>query len=87
MRHIESHDIRERLARYAHANWIGALYPLFEVSEINEDGSMTVSMKEVAWRRRLMETPYARLEENDKEISRWDADRILEIVGGGIKGE
>jgi len=87
MRHIESHDIRERLARYSHASWIGVLLPLFDVSEENEDGSLTIPKTEVAWRRRLMEIPYGRLEDNDKEISRWDADRMLEIVNGEIKGE
>ena len=74
-------DAREQLAEYAHKAWSGWMAYLFEKSEQNSDGTVTIPAWAVErWRRQSI-TPYSALPESEKESDRAEADRMLAITG------
>ena len=75
-------NTREQLAEYAHKAWSGWMAYLFEKSEQNSDGTVTIPAWAVErWRRQSI-TPYSALPESEKESDRAEADRMLAITGG-----
>jgi len=72
--------MREKLAEYAHEAWSGWMRYLFEKSERNSDGTVTIPAWAVARWTRQMNTPYADLPENEKESDREEADKIIAIL-------
>jgi hypothetical protein len=72
-------DVREQLAAYAHEAWSGWMRYLFEKSQANPDGTVTIPAWAVDRWRRQMDTPYAALPEAEKASDRAEADRMLAI--------
>jgi hypothetical protein len=72
--------VREQLADYAHEAWSGWMRYLFEKSQTNPDGSVTIPATLVARWQRQMNSPYGSLPENEKESDRAEADKMLAIV-------
>ena len=79
-------DTRNKLARYAHATWIGWMTYMFELSIKNGDGSVTIPKWAVDRWARQMETPYKKLIAKEKESDLLEADRMIEIYENKVKG-
>ena len=72
--------MREELAEYAHNAWVGWMKYLFEKSTQNADGTVTIpAWAAIRWRRQ-MDTQYKALPENEKELDRLEADKMLAIL-------
>jgi hypothetical protein len=76
--------MREKLAALAHEQWSGWMRYLFERShraeeggEVAPGGSVVIPSASVVRWRRLMDTPYGKLTEQEKESDRAEADRVL----------
>ena len=72
--------VREGLAAYAHEAWSGWMRYLFEKSQDNNDGTVTIPAWAVERWRRQMNTPYADLPEGEKSSDRNEAEKMLTIV-------
>jgi hypothetical protein len=72
----------EELAAYAHDAWTGWMKYLFEQSQRNADGSVTIPSNLVARWERQMTTPYAELPEAEKESDRIEACKIMRVFLG-----
>jgi hypothetical protein len=70
----------EALAKLAHEQWSGWMLYLFEKSEGNPDGSVTIPKWAVDRWMRQMQTDYKDLPEEEKESDRKEALRVLEII-------
>ena len=73
-------DTREKLAAYAHDAWSGWMRYMFDKSEFNDDGSVTIPASLVKRWQYQMLTPYQDLPEEMKPSDRDEADKILAIV-------
>lgn len=78
--------MREQLAEYAHEAWSGWMKYLFEKSQHNDDGTVTIPAWAVERWKRQMNTAYADLPEQEKESDRAEADEIMAILlrEGGV---
>ena len=74
--------VREGLAAYAHEAWAGWMQYLFEKSQANADGTVTIPAPLVDRWLRQMTTPYASLPEAEKASDRIEADKMLLIMQG-----
>jgi hypothetical protein len=74
--------VREQLADYAHEAWSGWMRYLFEKSQANPDGTVTIPAWAVERWAQQMNTPYGSLPENEKESDRAEADKMLAIMQG-----
>jgi len=72
----------EELAEYAHNAWSEWMKYLFLKCSQNEDGSVTIPSSAVERWKRLMNTKYIDLPENEKENDRTEALKIQEIFIG-----
>jgi hypothetical protein len=73
-------SVREELAAYAHEAWSGWMEYLFDNSEIDAGGAVTIPPSFVERWMRQMSTPYDQLPEGEKESDRAEADKMLAIM-------
>jgi len=76
---MKDSELREQLAKYAHEAWSGWMIYLFEKSELNEIGSVTIPPVLVDRWKRQMTTRYDDLPESEKESDRAEASRMMHI--------
>lgn len=74
--------IIEELAEYAHDAWVGWMQYLFDKSERNDDGTVTIPKWAVDRWERQSSTSYSDLPEDDKLSDRKEADSILKAISG-----
>lgn len=74
--------MREKIANYAHVAWSGWMDYLFEKSETNEDGTVTIPKWAVDRWKRQSNTEYMDLPDDEKESDLKEADRMIAIVKG-----
>ena len=79
-RSIESSETKEALADYAHQAWSEWMLYLFEKSQHNEDGTMTIPAWAVERWTRQSKMPYNKLPEEEKGSDRTEAHQILTII-------
>lgn len=72
--------IREDLAEYAHDAWSGWMNYLFDMSEVNDDGSETLPKELVERWKYQLATPYTELPDEMKESDRKEADEMIKLV-------
>jgi hypothetical protein len=72
--------MREKLAELAHEQWSGWMEYLFSKGTFNEDGTWTMPAWAVERWSRQMKTPYAELDEQEKDSDRSEADRFLAVM-------
>ncbi len=70
----------EAFADLAHQQWSGWMIYLFEKSEGNPDGTVTIPKLAVDRWMRQIRTPYKDLTEEEKESDRQEAIKILNII-------
>jgi hypothetical protein len=73
-------EMREKLAGYAHESWSGWMKYLFEKSQKNADGTVTIPKWAVDRWERQAATPYCELPETEKISDRDEADKMLKIT-------
>lgn len=78
-------NMREKLADYAHRAWSGWMEYMFNQSQNNEDGSVTIPKGWVERWKRQMNTAYEDLPETRKISDRIEADEILFILKEGTR--
>jgi hypothetical protein len=78
-------DLIEFLADNAHESWSGWMRYLFEISEFNDDGSVTIPKEYVSRWRRQLNTPYEFLPEEEKKSDRQEAWKIISKVSEHFK--
>jgi hypothetical protein len=76
---------REQLAEYAHEAWSGWMEYMFGKSIRLPDGGVLIPAPSAERWTRQMKTPYAALPESEKESDRAEADRMLAIMGQGLR--
>jgi hypothetical protein len=69
---VASDDLRERLAALTHYQWSTWAADIMRTESINK-------VRMARWNR-LIVTPYEDLTEEEKDIDRYWADRILDII-------
>lgn len=74
--------LRERLASYAHEAWAGWMSYLLAKTRYTDDGGKKIEFSDVDRWKRLMETSYSDLKEDEKRSDRAQADKILAILLG-----
>ena len=67
----------ELLADYAHLTWAGWMQYMLGKCTHNDDGTMTIPAWAVTRWTRQMHTPYLQLPEEERELDRDEARRIL----------
>ena len=77
---MQTAQLREPLAEYAHSAWSGWMRYLFSKCTTNDDGTATIPAWAVERWRRQSSTTYADLPEDEKKSDRKEADEIIEIV-------
>lgn len=79
-----AHELRERLAEYAHSAWSGWMRYLFSKCYNTIDGRATIPIWAVDRWTRQSETEYAALPEEEKRSDRQEADKMLAVIKGAI---
>lgn len=69
----------EKLADTQHKIWAQWMSYLFEVSRLNEDGSVTIPADKVAHWKRQIETQYAELSDEEKESDLEQANKMMSV--------
>jgi hypothetical protein len=77
---MKSSKLLEALADLEHQSWSGWMEYLFEKSELNEDGTVTIPKWAVDRWKRQVATTYDELLESEKESDRDEARRVIEIL-------
>lgn len=77
-------EVREDLARYAHKQWSGWMEYLFEKSELNPDGTVTIPKWAVDRWKRQIETEYDDLSDMEKESDLKEADGMLNVIAKNL---
>lgn len=77
----------EDLAEYVHSAWAGWMKYIFEKSERNDDGTVTIPKWAVDRWERQVRTDYPDLPEDEKPLDRKEAERILKVIAGPSSGE
>jgi len=72
--------LRERLAAIEHERWSHWQRYLHSKGTAHADGSLTIPPELVGKWARLMDTPYERLSEEEKQSDREQVDRYLPIL-------
>lgn len=72
----------EDLAKYAHDAWAGWMKYLFEQSNKNDDGTVTIPKWAVDRWERQSSTAYSALPKDEKHSDRKEAERILKVISG-----
>jgi hypothetical protein len=74
-------ELREKLAALAHEQWAGWMRYLFKRTYSEPGMGSKVIPYDSAFRwERLMNTPYEKLTEQEKESDRAEADRVLAVL-------
>jgi hypothetical protein len=76
----QGETLKEDLSSLAHEQWSGWMKYLFKQSTKNEDGTVTIPQWAVEKWERQMNTPYGELSEQEQNLDRNEADRVLEII-------
>lgn len=79
-------QLKEVLADLEHKRWAGWQKHLHTECGKNDDGSVTIPAGYVAALERQIETPYADLNEDEKDHDRKEADNTLGILAGWFAG-
>lgn len=77
---METEQLTEKLAEYAHKAWSGWMRYMFRFCIENTDGTVTMDAEKVARWKRQMNTEYADLSESEKASDRKEAAEILAII-------
>lgn len=72
--------IIESLAKLSHIQWCEWMLYLFQKSEGNPDGSVTIPQWAVERWMRQIETAYSELPEKEKESDREEARKVLKLI-------
>ena len=72
--------LRQKLAAVQHEIWADWMRYLFQVSELNDDGTYTISEEKARRWIRQLNTPYSKLSEDEQRSDLELADRILSII-------
>ena len=72
--------VREQLAAYAHDAWSGWMEYLFSKSTQNKDGTVTIPKWAADRWKKQVAIQYMYLTEEEKELDRVEADRMLRII-------
>lgn len=72
-----------RLAAYAHSAWSGWMEYLFEKSQLNDDGTVTIPRWAVERWKRQAKTSYRNLPDEEKLSDLKEANRIIAILNDG----
>ena len=75
-----SEPLTEKLAEYAHEAWSGWMKYMFEKSEDNKDGTITIPQWAVERWQRQADIKYVDLPEEEKESDRDEARKMIEIM-------
>ena len=75
-----SESLTEKLAEYAHEAWSGWTKYMFEKSEDNKDGTITIPQWAVERWQCQADTKYVDLSEEEKESDRDEARKMIEIM-------
>ena len=75
----EDDVIREKLAEYAHEAWSGWMFYLFDVSELNDDGTVTIPKWAVDRWKRQSQTNYKDMPDDEKHSDLDEANKMMEI--------
>lgn len=78
--------MREALAEYVHRSWAGWMWCLFGRSRRNLDGTVAIPRELVERWTRQMNTAYWDLPEDEKRGDLAEADEILAVVEGELRG-
>ena len=73
-------EVLEGLSSLIHDIWAGWQSYVFEKSIKNDDGSVTIPKWAVERWERQIQTPYIKLSENEKEIDRKEAKKIIRFL-------
>ena len=73
-------EMREELAEYAHDAWSGWMKYLFEKSQKNQDGTVTIPKWAVDRWTRQAQTTYENLSFKEKNSDRDEAGKMLDIM-------
>lgn len=82
---MHNENLRERLAALSHKQWSGWMKYMFEKSQLNEDGTITIPKLAVKRWTRQMNTTYNNLTTKEKNSDRIKADKMIDIVKQWIK--
>ncbi len=77
---MKNNNIVEKLSDYEHDRWSRWQRHLFSKCKINSDGSLTIPKEFVDKWTRQMNTDYHDLSEEEKDLDRKEAIRILECL-------
>jgi hypothetical protein len=72
----------EKLANLQHEIWSHWMTYLFEVSTLNEDGSVTIPADKVERWKRQMKTHYLELPINEKKSDLEQAQKVIDVIDG-----
>lgn len=76
---IQSKNLKEKLAEFAHNQWSGWMRYLFEKSSYLKDGSAVIPKWAVERWTRQLSTIYEELSEEEKNSDRKEAEEMLNI--------
>lgn len=74
-------EVLEKLAAYAHQAWAEWMQYLFDKSQSNSDGTVTIPSWAVQRWQRQLNTSYADLLEQEKNLDRLEAGKMMQIMG------
>lgn len=77
---LQNNNLLEELAALEHTSWSGWMEYLFEKSELNTDGTVTIPAWAVERWKRQVDTPYSELTDQEKESDRDEARKVLDII-------
>jgi len=72
-------ETREELSNYSHYAWSSWVSSIIKDHE-NEDGSVTIPKKRIDRWKKLMNIPYEKLPEVEKDKDREQADEMIDVV-------
>lgn len=78
-------DIVELLADLAHRQWSEWMNYLFDISDCNDNGTVTIPKKYVdRWTKQIL-TNYKNLSQEEKESDRIEARKVIATLGLTVK--
>jgi hypothetical protein len=86
MKATENAQLLERLAAAEHDSWARWMRWVYRVSRTNRDGTVTIPADLARRWLRQLDTPYARLSEDEKEKDREEVRRILPVIEEELGG-
>lgn len=77
-------NMLEKLANLQHEIWSHWMTYLFEVSTLNEDGSVTIPADKVERWKRQMKTHYLDLPSDERKSDLEQARKVIDVIDGAI---